>query len=446
MMSKKLIIVAAMLYTLLLCAESLNAQSLDDSVIYKIKEGDTFTKLSKQYLIQPVDIVSFQKDNQLQDINRLTSGAELRFKRSWLKHLPSKATIMDSTCSNTVKLNDKLIVVGDHFNEGATLDVPPECTVSLLLEDGSVVRLPSGTTVSFTILRKNLIESTPEVRLNLTRGRIELDVNKLKRSPNTPFEIQTPISVTGVRGTEFRVGYSPEENSGQVEVLRGIVDAKGKADSQSLSVSKGFGVPINGDGHALKIEALLPAPTFLNSKVTSGTTPSYVVQLNPVPEAQYYLANITTTANLSAAQVSETLLSTEIFIPKLTKQAVFYQISSVSTSGLIGPEQRYGFCAKSTEVDDSPVHCAATFDVPLANSSPMVFSLSKLTESGPQTVAQNNSLQAKNGRFAVYGLTPGQYTWAISYTPPKSQDAKTNNADVNLSGSFDLIALPNQQP
>ena len=130
-----------------------------------------------------------------------------------------------------------------------------------MLEDGSIIRLPSSASLKITTLRKNAIESAPEVRLDLTRGRVELDVHK-GRAKTTPFEIRTPLSIMGVRGTEFRVGYSPEDNAGQVEVLGGIVQTRGSADAQGRPITKGLGVPIDADGKALAIEKLLAPPAF----------------------------------------------------------------------------------------------------------------------------------------------------------------------------------------
>jgi hypothetical protein len=102
----------------------------------------------------------------------------------------------------------------------------------MLLEDSSVIRLPSSAAVKIAILRKNALESSPEVQLDLVRGRIELEVYK-GRAQTTPFEVRTPLSITGVRGTEFRVGYAPAEQTGQVEVLGGVVQAMGLSDAES---------------------------------------------------------------------------------------------------------------------------------------------------------------------------------------------------------------------
>lgn len=410
-----------------------------DAITYTIKTGDTFNQFAQKYLHAPIDVIGIQKLNQISDINRIAVGTELRIPRRMLKHTLSKATVMSLSCASPIRMsNSKPLTIGTVLREGATVNVPPECHVALLLEDSSVIRLPSGATLKLTTLRKNLIESAPEVRLDLSQGRIEIDVNKQGRNPSIPFEVHTPISVMGVRGTEFRVGYSPDDQAGQVEVLGGIVETKGRSDLRSQPITKGYGVPVDNTGKALSVEKLLPPPSYAGFTHTQGNQPSYVIRLNTVPLAEYYVADSTSTANLSGTRRTENLLAPEFFVPKLTKQAVFYQLTSVSASGLVGTEQHYAFCSPNTS---SAPRCGVVFDAPLADSSPIVFSLSRTAENAIETLVQTKTLQAKNGRFSLQGLPAGLYQWTLSYDLPSSANGPASDTAVRQSGNFELIVL-----
>jgi hypothetical protein len=180
-------------------------------IVYKIKPGDNISKLAQKYFIQSADLEEIQKANQLQNIDLLKIGANLNIPRQLVKTKQSSATIIGLSCATAIRVDSstKPLSVGSVVAEGAIIEVPAECHASLLLEDGSVIRLPSSASLKITTLRKNALESAPEVKLDLARGRIELDVNK-NRSKSTPFEVRTPLSIMGVRGTEFRVGYSPD--------------------------------------------------------------------------------------------------------------------------------------------------------------------------------------------------------------------------------------------
>jgi hypothetical protein len=414
-------------------------------ITYKIKAGDTFNQFAQKYLQQPVDLNEIYKANPIKSIDLLPIGAELNIPRHMLKQRPSKATVMSLSCNAPIRqqgTTNKHLTVGSVITEGAIIEVPAECHVSLLLEDGSVIRLPSSASLKITTLRKNALEPAPEVRLDLTKGRVELDVHK-GRAKSTPFEVRTPISIMGVRGTEFRVGYSPEDQAGQVEVLGGTVQTRGRADAKANAITGGLGVPIDGNGKALAIEKLLPPPRYESAIATAGNNPSYVAKLTPVERAHYYVADNANTANLTGNRSSQNLLAPELFIPRLTRQATFYQLTSVSESGLVGSERHYAFCAPGA---DKPQRCSAIFDAPLADATPITFTLAQQTGNTDQTLVSTDKLQAKNGRFAIQGLPVGHYKWTLSYVLPQASDAVGTPTVIKQSGAFELLILSPSSP
>jgi hypothetical protein len=426
-------------------AASSHAQSRDSHdessvIVYKIKSGDTLNQLALKYLQRPVDMAAIQLANPQLNLDQLKVGAEINIPRQLVKYSSSKATIMGLSCGSAIRLAEttKPLAMGSVLHEGAVIEVPPECHVALLLEDGSIIRLPSSATLKITNLRKNSLEAAPEVRLDLVRGRVELDVQK-GRAKSTPFEIRTPLSIMGVRGTEFRVGYSPEDQAGQVEVLGGVVQTRGLADAVGSALTQGLGVPIDAKGKALDIENLLKAPTFLGAQPTKDTPPSYAIKLQAVPQAHYYVAHVAKTANLAGQKHTQNLLSPEIFIPNLTSQATFYQISSVSQTALVGTDRIYAFCATPIE---QPPRCSAIFDASLASTTPITFSLTRTTNGVTEEIVNKQSLQARHGRFAIRGLPAGRYSWSLSYAMAQTD----TNTKIRQVGEFELIVIPHTSP
>lgn len=434
-----------------LCLDGLAMAQINEStfepsfIVYKIKPGDNISKLAQKYFTQTVNLEEIQKVNQLQNIDLLTIGSNLNIPRQFVKTKSSTATIIGLSCATAIRVDSstKPLNVGSVVAEGAIIEVPAECHASLLLEDGSVIRLPSSASLKITTLRKNPLESAPEVKLDLARGRVELDVNK-NRSKSTPFEVRTPLSIMGVRGTEFRVGYSPDEQMSQVEVLGGTVQTRGSSDTVSHPITKGLGVAIDSDGKALGIEKLLDAPVFASAHPTQGTTPSYVVALTPVNLASYYTAVNANTANFNEAKSSQQLLTPELFIPRLSKQATFYQLSSTSESGLIGIERNYAFCAAPS--DPQTARCSAIFSAPLAEGSAINFQISRTNDQVSQPLINAQNLQARNGRFAIQGLPAGKYSWSLSYVMNDGTGASSKKQLHAQSGSFELILLPADKP
>jgi hypothetical protein len=385
--------------------------------------------------------------NHLRSVDLLPTGELLKLPRQSVKQSPPPATVVSLSCGREIKSGTPLksLTVGSVLNEGAIVDIPSDCHVALLLEDSSIIRLPSSAAIKITTLRKNALEPNPEVQLDLVRGRIELDVNK-GRAKTTPFEVRTPLSMTGVRGTEFRVGYSPSEQTGQVEVLGGTVQAIGATDTQPRSVTKGQGIPFDSTGKALPIENLLNAPAFERAELISRKEHIYLLRFIKRDKAKHYVIDTSSTANLMGRRVTQTIQVPETLSPSLSQDAVFYQLTAVSQAGLVGAPRIFGFCGVQGSAKSA--RCRAMFESPLAEGVMISFSLLKHTHGTTQELVSTKKLQARNGRFTIEGLPAGHYSWNMSYAttpnPKESQDA--DERSTQQSGSFDLIAISTTTP
>mgnify|MGYP000104848002 CR=1 FL=1 len=402
-------------------------------IVYKIQAGDTLSQLSQKYLRQPADLTAIRDLNHLRSIDLLPSGEYLKVPREAVKQESSHATIISISCARTIHAGQPLkpIYIGAVLEEGVVIDIPAECHVSMRLEDSSIIRLPSSAAIKISVLRKNAMESSPEVQLDLVHGRVELEVYK-GRSKTTPFEVRTPLSITGVRGTEFRVGYSPTDQVGQVEVIGGVVNTMGVNDTQSQAVTQGQGVPFDKSGKAMPVEKLLNAPVFERAELINRTQSSYAIKLTGNAQANHYVVLSAKSANLLGEQTSQTLSAPEIEASNLSQVATFYQVASVSNSGLMGTPQQYGFCTVPGEIKSG--RCRAVFEAPLADGAMITFSLIKHASETAQEMVSTKQLQARNGRFMIEGLPAGRYTWSMSYNTTKQ------------SGYFDLIAFTTAAP
>lgn len=411
-------------------------------IFYKIKRGDTLIKLSRKYLKQSTDLEFIRSLNHLRNINLLPEGEVLKIPRSAVKQSPSQATVIALNCAQSIRAGvpPKQIQIGSILREGAIIDIPAECHSAMQLEDGSTLRLPSSAAIKIAILRKNAIETTPEVQLDLIKGRVELDVFK-GRAQTTPFEVRTPLSMTGVRGTEFRVGYETTEQTGQVEVLAGVVSAKGQNDDEAKPVSKGQGITFDNSGKALPVENLLDAPEFKKAERINANEEIYDLQFTPVQLANHYTITSGQHVNLLGERLQKAAQITQIKTPPLNKDAFFYQLASVSKAGLMGPLQQYGFCFTVNEVKSA--RCRATFNTPKTEGTTITFSLIRHAQSGTQELVSTKKLQSHNGQFTIEGLPSGRYTWTMSYTTMREGLSPTL---TKQSGAFDLFTLTASTP
>jgi hypothetical protein len=413
-------------------------------VVYQIQAGDTLSQLSEKYFKQPANLELIRNLNHLRSVDLLPTGGSLKVPREFVKEGASLATVVSVSCARPIRVgaSTKAMVVGATLAEGAVVDVPADCEVALLLEDSSMVRLPSGAAVKLAVLRKSAMQSSPEVQLELVRGRIDLEVNK-GRSKTTPFEVRTPLAVAGVRGTEFRVGYTPDKHLGQVEVLGGTVAVAGVNDTQTQLVTKGQGVPIDASGKAMRVEPLLAAPLVERAEVVNRAQSTYVIKLSGSEQASHYMVQSAQRVNLLGAPHTQTLHSAELVTDGLSPEARFYKLSSVSHAGLVGEARQYGFC--TVAAGSKAQHCRAVFEAPLSDGVRIDFSLMRQDTGATQELMSTNKLQARNGRFAVEGLPAGRYAWRMSYLTAQA-DVNAPSSVTQQFGHFDLIALPAGQP
>ena len=144
------------------CFSQSSATATEDPlIIYKIQTGDTLSELSRKYLRQPADLEAIRSLNKLRSLDLLPTGEQLKIPRAAVKQSPSQATVINISCSREIRAGTPLrpISIGSVLNEGAVVDIPAECYVAMLLEDSSVIRLPSSAAIKFSTLRKNALES-----------------------------------------------------------------------------------------------------------------------------------------------------------------------------------------------------------------------------------------------------------------------------------------------
>ena len=96
--------------------------------------------------------------------------------------------------------------VGDILKEGSFLKTSAGAKATLKVDDGqtAVVDVSEKSLVSFTTLIKESATGMKKTLLDLSIGQVLIKAEKLD-TPDSKFEVKTPTSVVGVRGTKFSV-------------------------------------------------------------------------------------------------------------------------------------------------------------------------------------------------------------------------------------------------
>jgi hypothetical protein len=221
----------------------------------KVQKGTNLIEITRKFCTSEYHWKEIAKINNLKPPYIISPGEVLFAPIELLKveKLSAKvASVIGGVfiVRNGKKLNQ--VSKGDLIYPGQTLVTENDGFTHLVFPDNKYTRISSGSKFTLTYLVK-LSDSSLKAEFFLEKGRITHEVKK-QLEVNETFTTRTPVSVTGVRGTEFRLKLS-EGNINIVETLKGVVSVKG--DTGVLALKKGEGTKI-AKGSSPEPPKLLP--------------------------------------------------------------------------------------------------------------------------------------------------------------------------------------------
>ncbi|WP_158270130.1 MULTISPECIES: FecR domain-containing protein [unclassified Limnohabitans] len=402
-------------------------------IAYAVQPGDSLTSVIQGLQLPEHSAQALSRLHTMNpghSITALRPGQTLQIPENWLRQEAAHVRVNHLSCTGTLlpELSDGRVLAQDQWlAEGSTIKVPAGCKVGLLLQDGSRLQLPSGAVLRLDVLRHQPLHKAPLVQIHLLQGKLGLDIYK-QRPARSRFEVQTPKAITGVRGTQFRVGIAPDSQATLIEVLEGKVQAQGEADPQNQTIEKREGLVINAQGQNQGLEALPPPPVL-------GVAPqANAWAFMPVAQAHAYLIEQLGSANAMATDTPPvTQAPTVVATADRSPQAQLYRAASLTRSGLQGPSATYAMCSHGQ-------HCGVPFDLSEAHGRTKRFELQQVKGSAVQTIL-NAQVPLNTTHMIATGLAPGRYHWHIEYTEPSPPPQPDHT--VRTQGDFILTGQPN---
>lgn len=400
--------------------------------IYEIQKNENLSIIASKYLDGEQSINRLLKLNNKQSPNAIPVGEKILLPKEFLKYSRSTATVSKLSCNNAflVNYNPKQLEIGSLLNEDDVIKVPAGCQVGVTLEDGSNINLVSGTLLKFKTLRVSAIEKSPQVDFELMNGRVDVEVVKRAKG-DAAFEIHTPKALAGVRGTQFRVGFDEQKNTSQVEVKNGIVAAKGQANDRSEALTENQGVPISEEGLAGAVETLPSSPNFLAIEKQNPASPT-IIKFDADKNADKHILRQSQDATFSQILDDHLVDIAQIELNQLSNNAVFYQWTALTKSGLQGSPAEYAICkSESAQQKD---RCNVTFY--MRGFKNVAMNIQKFDEATKayQDVIKTGQSATEREQFLLKSLLAGKYQWQMSY---KVGD----NTSVERKGVFDLLVV-----
>ena len=305
--------------------------------LYKVQRGDTMRSIATRYLLYSKDLAVLLNMNKVPDANRLVVGSMITIPRKMLVVVPARGVV--AAFRGTVNLGpDRPARVGSVVTEGARIETGPNSSASVTLEDGSTVTLPSQSIVRIDRLRLVLITGELQQVFRLDDGKSQYAVAP-NRGPASKFEVRTPVSVSAVRGTEFRIGFDPSATSAVAEVVKDSVSVSG-AGAQIL-VPQGFGAKSSATSVGKPIK-LLPPPQ-VQLPIYHRPDGSLVFNIAPLNNAVRYKLQISVDQAFQDVKNEGVNDKPVIIFPSSPVGTFYVRLTAVDADGLEGLPHVYPF-------------------------------------------------------------------------------------------------------
>lgn len=257
-------------------------QALQSHFLYRTQAGDTVQKMAYQFLTEPSQPDTVRA---LLAANQWSRGPQSKkgfvFAVGTPVHIPTVLMIQKPAQAQLQQISgDAQLIQADQtatpaiantfIQEGSRLLVGAHGRVLVAFPDESRIELQAGSSATFTQLRRLANTDIFMIDVQLVQGRLEAAVNP-KRDLAGRFNIQSRRTVTGVRGTVFRVG-DAADGPAVVEVLRGEVGFS--AAGATVTVPLGNGSYLEPKGTPAQPVPLLAAPQWASSPAPAEQTPA----------------------------------------------------------------------------------------------------------------------------------------------------------------------------
>ena len=238
----------------------------EPSLPYIVRSSDNLSKFGRDMLTSPRAWNEVSKFNQLKDPDVIFPGQKLDIPLRFLKSRPASGKVISA--EGDVTLGGSTMQPGATLTDGATIKTGANSSAVIEMGDGSRVKILPGSLAEIVTNRDYAMRDASKSGstnwfsglMRLSEGALEALASKTAKRAKE-LQIETPTSLVGVRGTEFRVAFDdPLGKAARTEVIEGLVRADNPAQKSGANLPKGTGAVVDPGEKEVKVVVLLPAP------------------------------------------------------------------------------------------------------------------------------------------------------------------------------------------
>ncbi len=389
------------------------AQSDSGVVTYRMKAGDTLIGIDNRFMSGANAVVTIARLNRISNPRRIPIGTVLRLPRRLLAW--RNAGLVVRSFSGPVNINGAAPQIGAQLSEGAVIRTGANGFISFQSADGATIALPSNSHARLDRARIYRLRNLRDVEFRILGGRGTINAPTLRQEER--FRTSTPVAVTAVRGTEYRVGFDAASSRSVTEVVEGTVSVEGTVltESDPQLTNEGFGVAATSAGVA-EPEALLPPAEIASpGAIQTGETVAFTIALPTGAQAtRTQIARDAGFLEVIAEQIGSSDVSEFVDIED---GRYFIRARGISDNGIEGLSETFSFRRKrlgaEAVVEASPLADGFRFAW-LPQGEGITHFAFQLWREGAADVPLYDEIALPGSATVITGLEPGTYIWRVA--------------------------------
>ncbi len=344
------------------CSQAGLAQR-DMLVPLHVEKGTSLIHLARRYCINESSWKTIARINHLQRPYTIYADTTLFVPASLLvtEAVSARVASLSGNPHIIKKGNSTLLRKGDYVYPGQTVVTGQDEYVHLVYPDHKHTRIGADSELTLVYMMR-LADNNLQTVFGLEKGRIVHTLNEQLKS-NEHFETRTPVAITGVRGTEYRLKVV-DGKTNIVETLKGKVAVS--ASGKKIFLAKGKGTKVKKDHPPMPPRQLPASPALLQLKDVYRVVPLEI----PVPQhatAQRFTLRITKDVEgLETFQMITAAAGGHFIIPGLDDGYYFLFLTAVDKdnfeSPVTGPQKLFVRTVPSAPIVSTPKSGLETFD------------------------------------------------------------------------------------
>ncbi|WP_340589198.1 FecR domain-containing protein [Erythrobacter alti] len=396
-----------------------HARTADDVVTYRMEAGDTLNAINSRYLASTNAVADVARLNRISNPRRIPVGTVLRLPRRLLAW--RSADLVVRSFSGPVNIDGSVPQIGAPLAEGAIIQTGRNGFIAFQSADGATVALPSNSHARLERARIYRLRDLRDVEFRILGGRGTINAPVLRDEER--FRTSTPVAVTAVRGTQYRVGFDANTSMGVTEVIEGTVSVGGSTadegaegvESEGQLTEAGFGVAASAAGVTAPEALLPPAEIESPGAIQTGEVVSFAVTLPAGALAtRTQIARDAGFLEVIAEQIGSAQATD---FEGIEDGRYFVRSRGISNSGIEGLSETFSFRRKrlgaEAVVEPSPLADGFRFAW-LPQGEGITHFAFQLWREGEADRPLYDEIALPGSATVITGLEPGSYLWRVA--------------------------------